>query len=119
MSLDFTMGESRPALADGSYYASFTGTSPVEAKEHQGKMLDPGIRWEFTVNGGPNKGAKTGRITQLIPTPANGCGRIISGLLGRTPTPGEKLSLADCVGKTFVIVMKGGRVDTVSPPPQQ
>lgn len=119
MSLDFTMGESRPKLPDGSYFTTFTGTSQSEAREWQGEKLPPGVCWEFSVSSGPHQGGKLQRITGPTPTPKNGCGAMIAGLLGGMPTPGQAVNLQQCVGKPYLAVVKGGKIESVSVPPQQ
>jgi hypothetical protein len=100
----------------GSYLATFTG---VEATSNE---YGDGLRWQFEVINGPNKGAKTSRITSQTPTPKNACGKMLSGITGKTLTPGEDIDLDGFIGKTFLVMVVntdsgGTRIDSLSAPP--
>lgn len=106
-------------LPDGSYYAMYRGNEMTPAREYQGKMLDPGIRWGFEVSRGPHKGRKLGPITGAVPRPNNGCGRTLMSVLGRTPSPGEAVDLQACVGREYIVTVTAGKVASVTLPPSQ
>ncbi len=100
----------------GSYLAKFIGMEPTNNE------FGDGLRWQFEVANGPLKGAKTSRITSQSPTPKNACGKMLSGITGKTLTPGEDVNLDAHIGKTFLVVVintesGGTRIDSVSPPP--
>jgi hypothetical protein len=100
----------------GSYLAKFVG---VEATNNE---YGDGLRWVFEVVNGPNKGAKTSRITSQAPTPKNACGKMLGGITGKTLTPGEDINLDSFIGKTYLVMVintdgGGTRIDSVSAPP--
>ena len=113
--LTVSSGEGVPA---GSYWATFAGVEPVNNE------FGDGLRWQFQVASGPHKGSKTSRTTQPKPSPKNGCGKVLMGLLGRSLNAGETFDVEQFVGKTYLIVVAqtengGSRVDSVTQPPTQ
>ena len=113
--LTVTSGEGVPA---GSYLATFAGIEPVNNE------FGDGLRWQFTVVAGPQKGCKASRTTQPKPSPKNGCGKVLTGLLGRQLNPGESLDVEQFVGQTYLIVVAqtesgSTRVESVTQPPTQ
>ncbi len=116
----FVMGTGGSALPDGSYYAKLAGISPVPEKTVNGEVWKPGYEFVFEVQAGPHKGVRKPVINRNpVPTDKNGLGRTIAGLIGKMPKPGEPVNLRPCVGKTYMIVVQGGKVTGISEPPQQ
>jgi hypothetical protein len=107
-------------LADGSYYATYSGHEIAPPRQWQGKEIGEGVAWKWAVASGPHTGRTCQRITGRTPMPATACGKVVAGLLGRTPAVGEDVgaSLQDCVGKRYLVVVQGGKVDSVALPPQ-
>lgn len=95
--LDFTV--SAGGVPPGSYVAKF-----VDAESITNDIGD-GVSWTWEILKGQFAGYIVGRITQRNPTLKNACGKVIVGLLGKPLTPGENLNLADCVGKTYLVVV--------------
>jgi hypothetical protein len=104
----------------GNYTATFAGTEVQPANKEKGYA--PGIRWKFTIDAGPCAGQTTSRITGPAPTPKNGCGKMLSGLLGRALREGEQIDPDQFIGKRYMLVVaatQGGaaRVEAVVPVP--
>jgi hypothetical protein len=64
------------------------------------------LLFEFEIVGGQFAGEKVGRVTGLRPTPKNACGKIVRGLLGRLPSPGEEIDLDGLAGRTYHITLE-------------
>jgi hypothetical protein len=100
----------------GSYLAKFVGIEPTAANE-----FGAGIRWQFEILSPPLSGTKIGRTTSDKPTLKNACGRMLTGISGKT-TVGETVDLTQFVGKTYLIVVTlrpegGTSLDSVCLPP--
>jgi hypothetical protein len=74
----------------GNYRATFIGVKPQEANAERG--YPAGLRWEWRIDDGPQAGQTASRITGSQPTPRNGCGKILQGLLGRALVEGENIA---------------------------
>lgn len=97
----------------GTYSAKFMG---FESTTHE--QYGAGLKWTWEIVGGALAGQKASRTTGVSPTPRNGAGKLVAGLVGRAIAPGEDVNLDSCVGKNYLIVVaeaKGGgtRVETV------
>jgi len=103
-------------LPVGNYTGTFAG---IEVHpENKEKGYAAGIRWKFTITGGSYAGQVATRITSSTPTPKNNCGKILSGLLGRALTEGEKVDPDQFVGYMLVVApgQNGGtRVEAIVP----
>jgi hypothetical protein len=103
----------------GNYRAKFLGVE--EQPANVAKNYAAGLRWKWEILDGPQAKQVASRITGKSPTPANGCGKVISGLLGQPLTPGLAVDLGGCVGKTYLIVVQaspsgtGTRVEVCMP----
>ena len=114
----FTFKESTyESVPEGSYYAEYIGNEEATSKfAEDGKA----IAWKWRIMEGDLKGKMPSRVTGKNPTPGNGCGKIIVGLVGKTPTASESVSVKDCIGKRYLIQVartkdgKGTRVETVT-----
>jgi hypothetical protein len=111
----FTVFTGVPA---GNYTGQFMG---VEAQpENKQRGYPPGVRWKFTIIDGPFAGQVTSRITGAVPSAANICGRMLSGLIGRALAEGEQINPDVFIGKRYTIgvgVGEGGgtRVESIMP----
>jgi hypothetical protein len=100
----------------GNYTGTFAG---VEAQpENKEKGYGPGMRWKFAIDNGPYAGQVASRVTGPKPTPKNGCGKMLSGLLGRALKDGEQLDPDQLIGRRYMIVVAasqggGTRVEAV------
>jgi|SRR5579884_1659848 len=83
----------------GNYRAKFVGVS--EGQNDKGSFL----RWEWEIVQGEHKGQKASRITSTAPTLKNACGKIVSGLIGKTLTQDIEFDSAAYVGKEYVVVV--------------
>ncbi|CAN5255163.1 hypothetical protein BH11PLA2_BH11PLA2_30620 [soil metagenome] len=108
-------GEAKSPIPDGVYTATFNGLETAEAREFQGKQLGEGCYWSFGVTAGPLQGRKIGRITGLSPNPSTACGKMIIGLHGSQPKPGEDMTamLQTWQGKSYRCQVIAGKVDSV------
>ena len=105
----------------GNYSATFIGTKEQAANAQKG--YGPGIRWEWKITVGPQAGQVASRITGPLPTPKNGAGKMLAGILGRALKEGEEIDLQAYVGKPYMIVVAAGqqggtRVEAIMPMPQ-
>ena len=91
----------------GNYTGTFSGTEATQAKPEKG--YGAGIRWKFQVDSGPCAGQTTSRVTGMSPTPKNGCGKMLSGLIGRALKEGEQIDPDAFIGKHYMIVVATGR----------
>jgi hypothetical protein len=111
MEFEISAGSGPPA---GNYKATFQG---VEQTTHE--SYGAGLRFSFVVSEGPQKGAVATRGTGDKPSTGNAAGKLISALTGQTLTGGAKVSIADCVGKAYLVTVgqspsgNGTRVETV------
>jgi len=87
----------------GVYKARFTGVEEMTHAEY-----GDGLRFDFEIVDGPNKGKRTCRITSADPTPRNAAGRMLSDLAGVAPSNGVSINLDDCVGREYTIVVREG-----------
>lgn len=102
----------------GTYSATFAGVEPQPADAARG--YGAGIRWKFSIESGPQVGQSASRITGTTPSPKNGCGKILSGLLGRALAQGESIDPDQFIGKRYMIVVASGpqggsRIEAVVP----
>jgi hypothetical protein len=111
---------SEGGVPPGTYSATFVGTEPQPENKERG--FPPGLRWRFKISAGPLAGQIASRVTGPAPSPKNGCGKMLSGLLGRQLTPQEQVDPEKLVGQPCSIVvapgqMGGTRVEAVVPAP--
>ena len=85
----------------GVYKARFTGVEEMNHAEY-----GDGLRFDFEVLDGPQKGKRTCRITSADPTPRNAAGRMLGDLAGVAPANGVSVNLDDYVGREFTIVVR-------------
>lgn len=102
----------------GNYTGTFAGVEAQAANKDKG--YGAGLRWKFAIDAGAHAGQTASRITGPAPTPKNGCGKMLAGLLGRALTEGEAVDPDTLVGKRFMIVVAAGqgggtRVEAVAP----
>jgi hypothetical protein len=104
----------------GNYTGTFAG---VEAQpENKEKGYGAGLRWKWSIDGGPYTGQIVSRITGPTPSPKNGCGKVVAGLFGRALREGEQIDPDQCVGKRYMLVVGpgqggGARVEAIVPIP--
>src|SRR5262245_1403211 len=104
----------------GSYTGTFAGVEPQP--ENKEKGYPAGVRWKFTIDAGPHAGQTAGRVTGGTPSPKNGCGKLLSGLVGRGLKEGEQIDPGEFVGRRYMLVVAAGpgggtRVEAVVPMP--
>jgi hypothetical protein len=104
----------------GNYTGTFAGVESTPANPEKG--YGPGIRWRFTVDAGPYAGQTASRVTGNTPSPKNGCGKMLSGLVGRAIKEGEQIDPDTFRGQRYMLVVgpgQGGgtRVEAVVPIP--
>jgi len=84
----------------GIYDAIFQGVTKTHHEEY-----GDGARFDFKIVGGEHDGKIASRTCKPQPTAKNATGRLMAGLLGAAAKPGEKVSLAACVGRVYTIVV--------------
>jgi hypothetical protein len=90
-------GGSVPA---GAYTAKFVGIESIPADPTRG--YGEGIRWQFEVPTGPQKGARASRITTASPSLKNACGKMLQGVSGKPLASGDEIDLEAFVGSNFL-----------------
>ena len=105
----------------GSYTGKFAGLEEVPANPE--KKYGAGLRWKFAVDAGPCKDQVVSRITGPTPSTKNSCGKLLSGLLGRSLKEGDQVDPDNFLGKQFMIIVANGqeggtRVEAVMPMPE-
>jgi hypothetical protein len=110
---EISQGGGPPA---GNYKARFVGVEQTTHEEY-----GDGLRWKWEVVDGPQAGVIATRTTSPKPTTGNAAGKLIAAMTGATLAGGQKASVRDCVGKTFLISVQatksgtGTRVETAIP----
>jgi hypothetical protein len=104
----------------GNYTATFAGIEAQPANKEKGYAA--GLRWKFTIDAGPHAGQTASRITGTTPSPKNGCGKMLSGLIGRALKEGEQIEPDTYIGKRYLLVVAAGqgggtRVEAVAATP--
>lgn len=97
--MEFTVSEGSGPPA-GIYKAEFLGVVKTTHEQY-----GDGARFDFKVIGGEHAGKIASRTCKPTPSPKNVTGKLMAALLGGAMKPGEKVSLAGCIGKTFTIVV--------------
>lgn len=100
--------------AGGVPIGNYTGTfSGLEVQpENKEKGYPAGVRWKFTIDGGPHAGQTASRVTGSVPSPKNSCGKMLSGLIGRTLKEGEQIDSDSYIGKKYMIVVAASQNST-------
>src|SRR5262245_20825590 len=111
----FTVSGGVPA---GRCTARLAGVETQPEKKEKGDAAR--VRWKLTTGTGPHSGKAAFRITVPTPIPKNGCGKTLSGLVGRAVSEGEQIDPGQDVGKRLmpvVAVGQGGwtRVEAIVP----
>jgi hypothetical protein len=96
--LEMSAGSGPPP---GIYSARFLGLVKTSHPEY-----GDGATFKFEIAAGEHAGKVAVRTGKLTPTATNVTGRLIAQILGRTAAVGEKVSLKDCVGKPYTIVVE-------------
>lgn len=115
MNMEFEIG-SGGGPAPGIYHAEFLR---IEETEHV--EFGRGLKHVFQVVDGPATGELCSRITSASPTVKNSCGRMIQGITGEALSPGQKVNLAQYVGRRYLLQVEsapggsGTRIATCMP----
>ena len=115
MSLQFEIVQGGSTVPAGIFKMAFQTVEPTSHDE-----FGPGLKFCFEVIDGEHAGEQATRITSDKPSPKNSAGRMITGIVGRSISPGENIDLAFYVGKKYLVQVedaKGGgtRIATVMP----
>ena len=89
-------------VPEGTYLAKFVAMEPAT------NSFGDGIKWKWEIVNGPHAGQQSFCTTSTMPSARNSCGRIVSGMLGKSLTTGDEHDMAACFGKTFLIVVRKG-----------
>jgi len=94
-----TFGNGGVSLPEGTYYGEFVAVDKTENKFQADKGA---LRWDWKVTQGEFAGKIMSRTTGDKPGPDNACGRILIGLLGKTPAANETINIKACVGRKYI-----------------
>ena len=97
--VEFTVADGSGPPA-GFYKAQFVGVVKTTHEQY-----GEGARFDFRIVGGEHDGKTASRTCKPTPSPKNVTGKLMAGLLGGAMKPGEKVSLAGCIGKVYTIVV--------------
>jgi hypothetical protein len=89
-------------VPEGTYLAKFVAMEPTT------NSYGEGVKWRWEIVGGAQAGQYASCTTSPNPSARNSCGRIVSGMLGKSLNTGDEHDLAGLVGKTFLIVVRKG-----------
>lgn len=89
-------------VPEGTYLAKFVAMEPTT------NSFGDGVKWHWEIVGGPQAGQRASCTTSPQPSARNSCGRIVSGMLGKSLTTGDEYDLAPLVGQTFLVVVRKG-----------
>ena len=103
-------------VPEGSYLAKFTKVEPTT------NALSDGLKWTWEITSGPSSGQTSSSTSSDSPSAKNRCGKIVSGMLGKTLPNGEELDTNSLIGQIFLIVVRksesgGTYVDSVTKAP--
>lgn len=107
-SLDFVVGGAG-SVPPGIYKATFVGVEPTLHADY-----GDGLRFDWKISSGEHAGKIVSRTCKPQPTATNVTGKLIAGLRGEQLRSGEKLSLANCVGREYTLVVGTGANGTSS-----
>jgi hypothetical protein len=85
----------------GVFKARFDGVEEMTHPEY-----GPGLRFDFEVMEGPNKGKRTCRITSAEPTPRNAAGRMLADLAGVHASDGVSVNVDDYLNREYTVVVR-------------
>lgn len=88
-------------VPEGNYVGDFVGCEEVTHEEY-----GLGLRFEWQVTEGRHKGKSCYRTTSPEPTTKNACGAVMSALAGVSQSGGERVSLDDCIGRSYLLIVK-------------
>ena len=89
-------------VPEGSYLAKFVKVEPTT------NNLGDCLKWTWQITSGPCAGQTPSCISGNSPTPKNKCGKILSGMTGKSLNTGEELDTSSLIGQTFLIVIGKG-----------
>lgn len=89
-------------VPEGNYLAKFTKVEPTT------NAFGNGLKWFWEITGNSHAGQSTSCTTSDCPTPKNRCGKILSGMLGKSLNTGEEFDTAALLGQTFLVVVRKG-----------
>jgi hypothetical protein len=103
-------------VPEGSYLARFANVEPTT------NALGDGLKWSWQITSGAQSGQTVGCISSSSPTAKNKCGKILSGMMGKSLNAGEECDTSSLIGQTFLIVVGkgdngGSFVDSVTKAP--
>lgn len=104
-------------IPDGEYAANFLGVKfwPPKAGG-DGEAMPPAMSWDFEIRGGPYDGMRVGKFTGRVPTPRNGCGRMLVAVAGGPPRTGETFDSKKYAGRAYRVAVRDNRVADDPPP---
>lgn len=105
--MTFSFSAAPTSVPVGTYVATLDAISRSYHEE-----FGEGVRFSWRIIEGPSAGMLVSRTCGIRPNATNAAGRLMSQVMGRPIAPGETVSLATRVGRTYSIVVgvggKGG-----------
>jgi hypothetical protein len=107
--------ESQYGAPAGVYEGVFSGVAPMPGPPKigkDGKPMGPSVEWKFTLDKPAEfAGRIVSRITSAVPTPKNGCGELLDGLVGRNVGFSENIDTDAYLNRPYRIVIGPGKED--------
>jgi hypothetical protein len=101
------------AIPPGGYTATLTAIEPVDTPN--AKFAKEGYRWTWTVASGKLTGQTvTGITDRANPRNTNKLGQWLSALTGKPLSAGMAITLAEYVGRTYLVTVTGDRGNVAS-----
>jgi hypothetical protein len=101
---------------DGVHQAKFLSITPNPKQKPE---YQPSLVLRFQVlPGRPHAGTVLQGFTAAKLTTENKTGRWASGMLGRPLQPNESIDFAALIGQDFVVVIQGGKLQSINRLPQ-
>jgi hypothetical protein len=97
--MEFVVGGA-DSVPPGIYKAAFVGVEPTTHADY-----GEGLRFDWKVTGGEHAGKIVSRTCKPQPTASNVTGKLIAGLRGEQLRAGERVSLANHIGREYTIVV--------------
>ncbi len=87
----------------GSYTATFTSVEEYTANAEQ---YGAGIKFTFTIVGGPHDGSEASRICSQKASAKSNLTKIVQGLNGGPLAAGEEIDLDKFIGQKYLVIVE-------------
>jgi hypothetical protein len=103
-------------VPEGSYLGKFVRVEPTT------NDFGEGLKWIWEITTGQQAGQIASCTTSTNPSAKNRCGKVVTGMLGKSLPNGEELDTDMFVGRTYLLIVRKGEsggtfVDSVTQAP--